>query len=161
MTTTIELKEQMRLLREQQREIEKDQRKIKKEYDTWKMLMSQHLSFCYINNWQTKYASFEELIKDNSWTNTYMKKQEFEFLFNGLKYTDIDFFTAFMSWSPDMFDLPLEDRKCAVCLSYYNATTKERRKFARCDHYCCVDCYNHLPKNIAGKKSCILCRKIE
>ena len=158
--TTIELKEQMKFLRQQEREAKKEIAKIKKEYLYWKELIAKNSVFFSVYNLFDKYDSFEELIVDNNWTNTKYSKVEWEFLFNELKYSDTDFFAAFMNWKPNMFNVPLIDRKCSICMDWYN-DIKVRTKFKNCDHYCCELCYNKLRKESDGFKRCIICRESE
>ena len=157
--TTIELKEQIKLLREQQKQVEKIMNKKKKLYDTWETMLRQHPSFCYVNNWKNKYSSFEALIIDQDFKNTRMEKTEFEFLFNELGFTDTEFFTKFMNWDKIMFDIPIEDRKCSVCISYYNST-KLQKKFMNCCHKVCNECYTQIIKK-DGYRCCVICRQSE
>lgn len=159
--TTIELKEQMKLLRQQEKEAKKEVAKIRKEYLLWKELMSKNRTFCCVNNWKDKYTSFEALITENNWKNTIFKKAEWDFLFTELGYTDTDFFSVFMNWKPAMFNLPIVDRKCSVCMDWYNDTTKVRTKFKNCNHYSCGVCYHRLRKERDGFKKCVICRESE
>lgn len=158
--TTIELKEQIKMLRQHQRDAEKEQKKLQREYHTWSTLMCQHASFRYVNNFRNKYNSFEALIIDEKWTNTIMDKIEFEFLFSELGYTDIEFFTAFMNWDNTMLSMPMEDRKCCICISYYTSA-KTLTKFNNCSHAICSECYIKLAKKADGYKQCVICRASE
>jgi hypothetical protein len=159
MTTSIELKEQMKVLKQQQREAEKVMTKMKKEYKIWKTLMNEHSSYVYVNNWKDRYDSFEALIIEQKWTNTRMAKEEFEFLFTELGFTDTDFFTTFMNWTPTMFNMPFEDRRCSICIEYYS-TTKTPKKFVNCNHKVCIICYNQIRKK-DGYRCCVICRESE
>jgi len=171
--TTIELKEQMNALKHQQKErikalknqqkqAQKEMNRIKKEYELFMELRRDNIAFRYAIVFKGKYSSFEDLIDDNpEWDNTKMSKLQFEFLFNELKFTDVDFFTVFMSWDYRISEIPFEDRKCPVCLSYYTCDGIKRfHKFQKCKHYCCVGCYIKLP-NMRGNKTCVICRQTE
>ena len=160
MSTSIELKEQIKLLKYQQQQKDKELNKMKKEFKLWKELMNQHTSFVYANNWKGKYTSFEALIIDQKWKNSGMNRNEFEFLFSELGYTDTEFFTTFLQWEPIMFNTPIEDRKCCVCISYYCAT-KSSYKFRNCSHKICAECYTQLRKKGDGFKCCVICRESE
>ena len=136
MTTLIELKETLKVLKEQQKVAEKEFNKrekelneIKKEYNCYKQNVTKYNAFAYASNFKGKYDSFEALVTDKKWTNTQIRKVEYEFLFTELGFTDIEFFSTFMSWDKKMFEVPIEDRKCVVCLSYYNFITKCPKKF--------------------------------
>lgn len=160
MSTSIELKEMMKTIKQQQKAAEKEINKTKKEFHTWKTLMSKHSSFAYAFNFQDKYDSFEELIIEQKWSNAKINKVEFEFLFTQLGFTDSEFFSTFMGWDKAMFAIPIEDRKCSICLSYYNSKTKPPKKFANCIHKVCTECYTHI-RNTNGFKCCVICRKSE
>lgn len=159
--TTIELKEQMKILREQEKVVKKEVARIKKEYLYWKELMTKNNVFIYANNLKDKYTSFEALIIETEWRNTRLSKAEWDFLFTELGYTDTDFFTAFMSWTPFMLSFPIADRKCSICMEWYNDTTKVKNKFKNCNHYCCGGCYNQVRKSEDGFKNCVICRESE
>lgn len=160
MATSIELKEQMKMLKQQQRDAEKEQKKMKKDFEMWRRLLNEHQSFCDALNYRNKYNSFEQLIVNEKWTNRRMDKKEFEFLFTQLRYTDTEFFTTFMNWDSNMFSMPIEDRKCSVCLSYYT-TAKTPQKFINCCHMVCNECYTQIAKKVDGYKCCVICRKSE
>jgi hypothetical protein len=160
MNTSIGLKEQIKALKQPQKEAEKKQKKMKKDFDIWNNTMSIHPSYFYVKYWKNKYDSFETLVRLNNWTNRKMYIEEFEFLFTQLGYTDTEFFITFMSWPFSIFNIPFEDRKCAICLSYYNTTTKAMKKFKNCSHNCCVNCYSQL-QTIGGYKCCVICRESE
>lgn len=156
--TTIELKEQMKVLRVQQREAEKKVNKIKKDFKVWNMLMNEHPAFCWVNNLKGKFSTFEELITEHDWRNTkFRNREEWEFIFQELGFQDTEFFTAFMSWTGKE---SIEDRKCCVCMDYYNGTAKTKKKFANCSHSICKECYTHL-RPTTGYKSCVVCRESE
>lgn len=159
--TTIELKEQMKILREQEKVAKKEVGRIKKEYLYWKELMTKNTTFCYVNNWKDKYTSFEALITEQNWRNTRYNKAEWDFLFTELGYTDTEFFSAFMNWKPAMFNIPIADRKCPICIEWLNDTTKVKQKFKNCIHHCCGGCYNTLRKERDGFKKCVICRESE
>ena len=160
--TTIELKEQMKALKNQQKEANKQMTKIKKEYEMYRQLRRNNLAFRYAIAFEGKYESFEELIHANpDWDNQQMSKLQFEFLFNQLKYTDIRFFTMFMNWDYEIFDIPIDDRTCPVCFSYYTCRGITRfNKFDKCKHMCCLGCYHKL-SNPSGHKICVICRQSE
>lgn len=159
MTTTIELKEQMKALRQQEKEAKKEVAKIKKEYLYWKELMSKNGTFCYVNNWKDKFPSFEDMIRDTKWKNNRFTKAEWDFLYTELGYTDTDFFTAFMGWDNGMFKLQIEDRKCSICMGWYGKTHIPK-KFKNCDHFCCEVCYPQIRKT-DGHRCCVICRESE
>jgi hypothetical protein len=160
MTTSIELKESLKVLKEQQKAAEKELNKIKKEFNIYKQNVTKYNAFAYASNFKNKYDSFEALITEQKWTNTKMRKVEYEFLFTELGFTDIEFFSTFMSWDKKMFEIPIEDRKCVVCLSYYNFITKCPKKFENCVHKVCTECYPQI-KRTNGFISCVICRKSE
>jgi hypothetical protein len=125
------------------------------------MLIAQHPSFRYVYLYDNKFDTFEELIIETKWTNSKFKnREEFEFLFNELGFTDIEFFRTFMEWPPLTFNSNMEDRKCCVCMEYYNVRMKTKRKFSNCVHAVCVECYSNLQK-VSGYKSCVICRQSE
>jgi hypothetical protein len=157
--TSIELKEQMKVLKAQQKENDKKLNAMKKEYDLWKGIMARQHTFCYVNNYADKYPSFEELVIQQNWKNTRFNPTEWEFLFTELKYTDADFFSIFMGWNTAIQNICWSDRKCSICLEYY---TKDRtmNKFVNCGHYCCNGCYKKLPKE-NGHRKCVICRESE
>jgi hypothetical protein len=158
--TTIELKEQMKLLREAQKQAEKAMTKKKKDFELWQSLSRNNRSFVYVNNWKDKYPTFEALIIDNNWKNTYLGRAEFEFIYTGLGFTDEDFFKLFVGWSDEIQQIHIGDRKCGVCLDYYNDIHKRPRKFKNCIHKCCEMCYVQLKKK-DGFKCCVICRESE
>jgi hypothetical protein len=160
MTTSIELKESLKVLKEQQKVAEKELNKMKKEYYIYQKNVTKYNSFASAMNFKNKYDSFEALITEQKWNNTRMRKVEYEFLFTQLGFTDIEFFSTFMSWDKTMFEVPIEDRKCVVCLSYYNFKTKSPKKFANCVHKVCTECYPQIRKT-NGFKCCVICRKSE
>jgi hypothetical protein len=159
MSTAIELKEQIKALKEQQKSVEKAFAKKQKDYKIMDMIMTENRVFLYVWLSKNDYKSFEELIGNKHWDNKAFNKVEYEFMFKQLGYTDEEFFRTFMSWTPDIFNLEFEDRKCGVCLEYYN-DKQTPRQFANCPHYCCLPCYKRLP--IIGRyKCCVICRASE
>ena len=160
MTTSIELKESLKVLKEQQKAAEKELNKIKKEFNIYKQNVTKYNAFAYASNFKNKYDSFEALITEQKWTNTKIRKVEYEFLFTELGFTDIEFFSTFMSWDKKMFEVPIEDRKCVICLSYYNFITKCPKKFENCVHKVCTECYPQI-KRTNGFICCVICRKSE
>jgi hypothetical protein len=167
MTTSIELKESLKVLKEQQKAAEKELNKIKyqlniikNEYSIYKEKGNKYKSFELVTKLKDKYDSFEALITQRKWTNAQMCKVEYEFLFTELGFTDIEFFSTFISWDKNMFEIPIEDRKCSVCLSYYNFKTKCPKKFENCVHKVCTECYPQI-KRTNGFICCVICRKSE
>ena len=167
MTTSIELKESLKVLKEQQKAVEKELNKrekelneIKKEYSIYEEKITKYKSFELVTKLKNKYDSFEALITQRKWTNTQMCKVEYEFLFTALGFNDIEFFSTFMSWDKKMFEVPIEDRKCVICLSYYNFITKCPKKFENCVHKVCTECYPQI-KRTNGFICCVICRKSE
>jgi hypothetical protein len=160
MNTAIELKEQIKVLKEQQKVAEKAFARKQKDYKIFRMLMAENKAFLYTHLCEGDFTCFEDLIKARGcWDNEVFSNVEYEFMFKQLGYTDIDFFKTFMSWTPDIFSIPFEDRKCPVCLDYYT-DKKKPRKFANCSHYCCVPCSKQLV-SVGGYKCCVMCRASE
>jgi hypothetical protein len=167
MTTSLELKESLKVLKELHTDAEKklnkrksELNKIKNEYSTYEEKRTKYKSFGLITMLKDKYDSFEALITHRKWSNSQMSEVEYEFLFNELGFTDTEFFSTFMRWDKKMFEVPIEDRKCVVCLSYYNFKTKRPKKFANCVHKVCTECYPQI-KSTDGFKCCVICRKSE
>jgi hypothetical protein len=159
MTTAIELKEQIKVLKEQQKVAEKAFAKKQKDYKIMNMILEENRVFLYVWLCRNDYRSFEELILNKGWDNKVFNKVEYEFMFKQLGYTDEEFFKTFMSWTPDILNLEIADRKCPVCLDYYN-DKKPLKNFANCSHYCCLPCYKQL-QSTGRYKCCVICRASE
>ena len=159
MTTAIELKEQIKVLRVQQREADKAFAKKQKDYNIMSLLVDENKCFLWVYDSKGKFATFEEFIKNKGWQNNTFSNLDYEFMFKQLEFPDEDFFRTFMSWNKDIFAMPFEDRKCCVCMDYYT-DKKAPKKFANCSHYCCLTCYKQL-RPVSGYKLCVMCRASE
>lgn len=159
--TTIELREQMNALKNQQKLAKKEMNKVKKDYEKFQQLIRDNIAFRYITRFEMKfYGSFEDMVQEEDWTNTEMDKIQFEMLFQGLGFRDVEFFTAFMAFDKKkLIHFHESDRNCPVCFERYNRY-KPYRKFTNCQHICCVECYVKLPKT-DNYRCCVICRQSE
>jgi hypothetical protein len=157
MSSTIEIKEQIKALQLQERESQKLLNKKKKDYERYKFLLAEHPVFGFITDNIDNYDSFEALIADCCYDNDHYNKTEFELIFLELGFKDTEFFSAFMSW-----DKETEFEKCCICYDYYNKnnSSKNQKKMRNCRHHCCYSCY--LKLNMENEyKICMICRKSE
>jgi hypothetical protein len=167
--TTIEIDEQMLLLKEQKKEQQKLLKKMKKDYDTYLTLKRNNKIFDIIySRCRISPASFERLVRHYKWKNTDFTPIEWNFIYDTLRLSDSEFFTAFMSWNDDIFKLEFDDRKCPCCLAWYSKSVMPR-KFKNCEHFCCENCYSKIGPmkirltnfRVALSKCCVICRKNE
>lgn len=195
MTTTIELREQIKELQEKEMDMHNKVEFIGNDFQEWVenyyRSSNRELDFNYRQDSRIKYMalerkysspfdithglfrvctkislgrlpqnSFEDLILHCKWNNTRFKPEEWNFIFTQFEYKDDEFFIAFMSWKPIVLAMDIEDRKCCVCLSYYNKSIIPK-KFRNCQHYSCKKCYTTLPKGVDKYKHCAICRTSE
>jgi len=157
MSSTIEIKEQIKELQLQERQAQKLLNKKKKDYERYKFLLGEHPVFTVITDNKDNYNSFEELIGDIGYDNDYFSKTDFEFMFLELGYKDTDFFNAFMSYNNET-----ELEKCCICYDYYNNNKPNKKKkiMRNCRHHSCYSCYINL-KTVNEYKICMICRQSE
>lgn len=136
--------------------------KVKRDYNALRHIMNDNVAFMYIVKFEYLFTSFSDLIVRMDWDNKRMDKLQFEILYTELKYTDIDFFIAFMSFDKQFVcSLEKEDRNCSICFGDYKSN-RPYYKFKSCTHLCCVICYGYLPIiNRKKQKQCVICRQIE
>lgn len=155
--TSIELKEQIKLLRAEQNKIRKETNKKIDDYHKWCDMRKKNKCFPFIYFCsEIRYDSFWDMIYEEELSNNKFSKTDWEIVFKLLGYKDIEFFTAFINWEKEIFELELEDRKCNICFEWYNNTNKKITKWGKCSHINCRECYDKIVN-----KTCPLCRTIE
>lgn len=164
MSSTIEIKEQIKELQSQERQAQKLIAKKKKDYQRYKLYIEENPTFAIITQQQQsgyECHSFEELVKHYDWDNKNFENCDWEFMFLELGYKDTEFFSAFMSWD---WEKDNQYEKCCICYDYYNynanSVYKKKQDMKNCSHNCCYGCYINL-KTINEYRICMVCRQSE
>jgi len=159
MSSTTEIKEQIKELKSQEKQAKMLLNRKNKDYQKYKMLMEEHPVFAIITEQERdrQFDSFEELVEDSCWRNTKFDKTDWEFMFLELGYKDTEFFNAFMSWDKD-----IHFERCCICYDYYNNNkpNKKQQKMRNCSHHSCYTCYLQL-KTVDEYRICMICRESE
>ena len=145
------------------KENEKNLLNLKKEYDIWQKYKN-YWMFQFIDDFKNNkiklYKSFEELIRVRGHKYNTNTLSYWELLFNELKYTDKEFFNTFVNWDDEIQKIPMENRKCSICLDYYK-NLRCIKQYANCVHKCCTTCYPKIKLQPNGFKCCPECRTSE